>query len=214
MMMKEFSRLTKVAQENQDYFQCYYNNVGYCKFRDQCRHRHFKEICQKVICRDIKCQSRHPRTCKYGESCKFLARNCCVYKHKSLHSHQIDDTKRLESIKLKTEVEELKLEISDLNKELEEKKRMILELSEVITNQDSIILELKTENSNIKSKLSEVQFDLEENSKLIQSKDDIIEAKNDEISRLKGDFKCDKCQFCTSNLTLLIKHKTNEHKLK
>ena len=214
MMMEENSRLTKVVAENQNHFQCYYNNVGYCKFRDQCRHRHFTDICQKVICRDKKCQSRHPRTCKYGESCKFLSRNCCVYSHKSVHSDKIDDREKMEAIKLKNEVEELKLEIAGLNKELEEKNMKILELSEVITNQNKIISELKTENSSIISKLSEIQFDLKENSKLIQSKDDIINAKNDEISRLKGDFKCDKCQFCTSNLTLLIKHKTSEHRLK
>ena len=31
-------------------------------------------------------------------------------------------------------------------------------------------------------------------------------------SEVRGDFKCDNCDFCTNDLTILVKHKANEHK--
>ena len=55
---------------------------------------------------------------------------------------------------------------------------------------------------------------IDEQTKLIESKDEIISAKSDKLSKLQGNFKCDKCNFCTSYLTLLVKHKAIDHKQK
>ena len=86
-------------------------------------------------------------------------------------------------------------------------------MSEMIMNQNKTISELRTENSILKSSLSEMHSKLKEQTKLIENKIEIINANNDEISRLIGDIKCDKCDFSTNNLMLLVKHKTHEHKL-
>ena len=77
-----------------------------------------------------------------------------------------------------------------------------------------MILKSKTDNSDLKSQLSEIHSKIDEQTKSIESKNEMINAKSDELSKLKGNFKCDKRNFCTSNLTLLVKHKANDHKRK
>ena len=64
----------------------------------------------------------------------------------------------------------------------------------------------------MKQKLSELNSDLVEQTKINNSKDEIICAKNEENNVLRGDFKCDKCNFSTTELSILVKHKANEHK--
>ena len=207
--MIEDSKLTKVVTENKNIFQCYYNNVGFCKFGDECRFQHFYQKCPKKICREIRCRNRHPKTCKHGRKCKFLKRNCCAYDHEN----DTNDSTRIETEKLEEEVKKLESEIVDLNKIVKEKETKLQEMSEMIMNQNKTISELRTENSILKSSLSEMHSKLKEQTKLIENKIEIINANNDEISRLRGDIKCDKCDFSTNNLMLLVKHKTHEHKL-
>ena len=70
MMMKIGSKLTKKTR----YFQCPHNNAGYCKFSDHCIYQHFYNICSKTVCKNYECQNRHPKTCRFGESCKFKSK--------------------------------------------------------------------------------------------------------------------------------------------
>ena len=86
VMMEKGSRLTKASMEHRNYFQCYYNNVGYCKFRGQCRYQHYTRICPRSVCKDMECKSRHLNTCKFGSECLFLTRKCCFFNHKGLQS--------------------------------------------------------------------------------------------------------------------------------
>ena len=65
---------------------CRYFNRGFCKYGENCRFHHPKQMCseylQEGICRQWKCQQRHPRDCRYwtgkqegckrGESCQYL----------------------------------------------------------------------------------------------------------------------------------------------
>ena len=62
---------TKVFQ-NKNLFQCYYNNRGFCSFRDKYRYRHFRGICAKNVCRERNCENRHPVTCRFKDDCTFL----------------------------------------------------------------------------------------------------------------------------------------------
>ena len=43
-------------KQNRSHFQCYHNNKRYCKFRSECRYQHYKESCQKTICKDQECK--------------------------------------------------------------------------------------------------------------------------------------------------------------
>ena len=74
MMMKNDLKLS-------NFVQCPHHNKGYCKFRDQCRYQLFFTICSKSVCRDNKCQKRHPKTCRNGEKCRFHVLKVCAYKH-------------------------------------------------------------------------------------------------------------------------------------
>ena len=73
--------LTKKSESNMNYFQCQHNNKGYCKFGHQCRYQHFNQICEKKVCRENECPSRHPKPCKNGQRCRFLKKYCCAYDH-------------------------------------------------------------------------------------------------------------------------------------
>ena len=133
-----------VKHTNDKQFQCYHNNVGYCKFGAKCRFKHFSELCPKKICMDSECKFRHPKSCKFTGKCKFFQRNICAFKH--------INNKELE--KLENEVKELKLEVSTLKKILENKEEKLQQLSENTSHQDKIISELKTENTVLKSQIS------------------------------------------------------------
>ena len=54
------------------------------------------------------------------------------------------------------------------------------------------------------------------NSKIVDSSTDskkkVIAENNVDNPNVGGDFKCDKCAFSTSSLSLLVRHKANEHK--
>ena len=58
---------------------CKFYNVGFCKFQDRCKFKHFKTICTKYACKDKICQHRHPKMCRYQE--KFRRKTSCLYKH-------------------------------------------------------------------------------------------------------------------------------------
>ena len=74
---------------------CPHNNTGYCKFNDHCKYQHYNTICDKRICKDIECKKRHPRTCRYGENCKFNIHNACAYMHNIHNKSNYEETKKL-----------------------------------------------------------------------------------------------------------------------
>ena len=61
---------------------CRHHKFGYCKFKNKCKSRHVKQICENLSCEIQNCDLRHPKTCKfyseYGR-CKFG--EWCAYKH-------------------------------------------------------------------------------------------------------------------------------------
>ena len=118
-MMIEDSKLTKVVTENRNIFQCYYNNVGFCKFGNECRFQHFLQKCPKKICREISCRNRHPKTCKHGENCRFFKRNCCAYNHENDTNDNKIKRYEEEIVKLKIEVEKLKALLKTKEADLE-----------------------------------------------------------------------------------------------
>ena len=73
MMMVDGSKHTKIPR-------CKFYNSGFCKFREQCRERHFSSVCQVPNCNQD-CQAKHPRLCKLESYCKFCKKGICAYKH-------------------------------------------------------------------------------------------------------------------------------------
>ena len=61
---------------------CKHFQTGFCKFAENCKWRHEKEICQITRCSSKACRKRHPKLCKFfalNNFCKF--EDLCCYKH-------------------------------------------------------------------------------------------------------------------------------------
>ena len=96
---------------------CFHNDIGYCKHRDQCWHRHFSNICQEQSCVRQYCKARHPRRCRDGESCRFFRKNVCAFLHEELEvANEEHNTKMHE---MENELESLKILNDKLRKENE-----------------------------------------------------------------------------------------------
>ena len=80
---------------------CIFYNLGYCKFQDQCKYKHPKEICTGQ-CKDRKCNNRHPKSCRYKDHCRRPT--TCLYRHE-------DKSFEYSVIKAKTSTLEAEIEI-------------------------------------------------------------------------------------------------------
>ena len=216
---------------NKNLFQCYYNNVGYCKYREQWRYQHFNDSCQKSVCLDKTCKFRHPKTCKHGDACKFFMKKCCAFSHRK-DDRLIGDLEN-EIINLKTEIRDLtegnkqkeeKLnkipaenserinilikENDDMTKYIEETKKSN---AEEIKLKDTEIKMFKEQNKFKSEKILELETQIAKNNPKERQHTSLKDVKDDENAKQRDNFICDKCGFNTSSLPLLIKHKTNEH---
>ena len=121
-----------------NFFQCPHHNTGYCKFRDQCRYQHFFTICSKSVCRDNKCQHRHPKTCRNGENCRFHVLKACAYKHSIETVLQRKEKKNISVI------ESLQKKIKSLYEEISQLKNIVMIKEEQIKKISKIYLKWKT----------------------------------------------------------------------
>ena len=123
--IKSGELLLHVRMENNlqltNFVQCSHHNTWYCKFRDQCRYQHFSTVCNKSVCKDKKCQNRHPKTCRNGESCRFHALKACAYNHSIETVIQRKESKNIP-------------EIESLQKEIKSLQDNILQLKNLVQN--------------------------------------------------------------------------------
>ena len=69
---KSKEKILKVGEKNKKAKRCKYFNVGYCKYKDECKFIHPKDICKGYLqgnCSgsESDCQGRHPKVCKWFE---------------------------------------------------------------------------------------------------------------------------------------------------
>ena len=147
--MDDKMELTKAFSVHRNYFQCYYNNVGYCKFRDQCRYQHYSKVCSRSVCKEKECHFRHPKSCKFGSDCHFLRRKCCVYNHKFSESNEKAFHNESET-DLINEVTQLKVEIVELRKSVELKEQQLNEINVKEADANKLIQELRDESDRVK----------------------------------------------------------------
>jgi hypothetical protein len=237
-MTNNDSKLTRKMSENRNYFQCYYNNRGYCKFRDECRYQHYTEVCSQSLCKERQCKFRHPRVCKFGDNCHFLRKKYCLYKHDSSKS---DDQQKKEVVFLKEEITKLKAEIQDLRNVVEMKEKDLREIIKKEADQNRVIKALNEENrclkqsigryseneigkSNAIEKLTKENKDLKDENESLNVKIanqqvkylDIMVRYND-ITKVTG--KTDSKKMCIENydcktceISFVTKTSLNEHK--
>ena len=85
---KSKEKILKVGEKNKKAKRCKYFNVGYCKYKDECKFIHPKDICKGYLqgkCSGSDCQGRHPKACKWFEretACK--RKDDCEFSHDTL----------------------------------------------------------------------------------------------------------------------------------
>ena len=128
---------------------CFFNDRGYCKFREHCRKHHHKSVCQIKHC-DKNCNARHPKLCKFKSKCKFNARSICAFKH--VTSANEEDELNV----LKQEIESLKQENRRKESELKRLVVVNVELNHVKdkNNHEDKIEILDNEKQDLKIKVS------------------------------------------------------------
>ena len=212
---------------------CKFHNTGYCKFGETCRKRHYSKVCHQFRCKED-CPARHPKLCKMEINCRFFKKGICAYKHivpanyDKNHNDEIDHLKRdilhlTKELNFKQEqfdkiiVEKTEL-IEKLSNENREMENLINEIKQShiddLEKKDTQINALKDENDYKNTKIIEMSkenFDLMEQTKIRPKGKTIIE-KNVEDTKLPDDYQCDKCEYSTSSLGILVKHKADEHK--
>ena len=91
---------------------CKYYNTGFCKFSDKCRYQHNDTICKKDICKNKKCHHRHPKVCRYKDTCR--RRSTC------LNYHIVDKSNNVNS--------ELQNELGIVKAKLEDSTNKVVEI--------------------------------------------------------------------------------------
>lgn len=129
---------------------CTFYNVGYCKYsrkENGCKLYHPEECCQLLNCIDRYCPRRHPRVCRFGETCLF--QNGCAYKH------FVGDRNK-EIIDMTEQVKILQAEIVEIKKENDSKINILAKVHlkelEYVKNQNTLLrkaLEDKNEYLNV-----------------------------------------------------------------
>ena len=125
---------------------CSYYNSGYCKFSRRekgCKFSHPEDNCKLSKCKDKLCPSRHPKTCKFGEECRYQTK--CSYSHVRV----FERNKTSEITRLKGDIENLKAEIHVLNVENN------IKLNTIAKDYSRELEELRFQNINITHKLQQ-----------------------------------------------------------
>ena len=149
---------------------CYYYNSGYCKFSRRekgCKFFHPEENCKLSKCKDKLCPNRHPKTCKFGEECRYQTK--CSYSHVGI----FERNETSEITRLKGDIENLKTEIYVLNVENN------IKLNTIAEDYSRELEELRFQNINITHKLqqSEKEYEI------------ILAVKDDELVKLSENMK-------------------------
>ena len=106
---------------------CKHNQIGYCKYGNQCHKPHNNNICKERVCRNKNCRERHPRSCRYFNLngwCKFKK---CSYAHKKLAINDKVET-------LEVEIDDLKKQVAELNNNVNEMMKRLKNFEEIEDN--------------------------------------------------------------------------------
>ena len=133
---------------------CFYNDNGYCRFKEECKKQHSLHICDIKKC-DKFCQKRHPIKCKYEGKCKFNAKSICAFSHEVIDENYENIDTVIKPFEDKISILE---EVIVNNKtENDDKVNSLLKDIKDMKNQsvenDKVINKLKKENQEIKESL-------------------------------------------------------------
>ena len=180
---------------------CHYNNVGFCKYGNTCKRKHYEELCESKYCKEGNCKKRHPRDCffyqvygrcKFGEFCRFR--------------HALPDN--IEKIV------QLEKKLLDMESKLNQQSVFINILRDELDKSfDVLEISRNTESDETKTKELEGKVNILEVDNLIVANafDDVEKATRLLIQQVKilwsVSCECDVCGFCYDDPLELIQHK-------
>ena len=189
---------------------CQFDKFGYCKYKKECRKRHFSEECQELSnCKSIKtCSKRHPKACTRHKSgqCRFEK---CAYKHQEPHLNQEQLQMAAKIKQLDEVIHALTRKVLELEKEIKDKKKKDTSRETFKGfGHDGKGIEVKdvTTDKNFKPKICSSPKEKEEASKVKVKQD-----KMKKIERKEVFFTCDNCDFKSKKEEHLKKHKITKH---
>jgi hypothetical protein len=110
---------------------CTFSKIGFCKFGNKCRRKHFNVICEHNLCENVKiCNKRHPRNCYYLFAygyCKFGVD--CQFNHGKKSSPVTPSNNEQKIIEKNEALEKEMKEISEKNEQLK------VQIDELMVNQ-------------------------------------------------------------------------------
>ena len=94
---KPTEEISPVSDKSKKKPRCKYFNVGYCKYKMNCKFTHTTKVCQDNVggkCEDNKCPKRHPKICKWFTGSSGCRRNkSCEFSHDTLVSDDVQHFK-------------------------------------------------------------------------------------------------------------------------
>ena len=154
---------------------CPHYRIGYCKYKESCKHFHPKENCAEIKCSNRSCTKRHRKPCKFGEKC--TRKDSCEFLHdskKKFKENAPEDTKTKRDmekiIKLKdAEIEELseKVKLMEVSiASINEKLKAVSTIEHTNITKDKL--------NSIEKKVEETLSDYEERVKSVEVKVDKV----------------------------------------
>ena len=133
---------------------CWFNDVGYCKFKEECKKEHSFSVCQNKSC-DKKCQKRHPKECKYKDECKFLQKGICSFSHDYNNAENENLESRMKALEESFAISkgESEAKIKHLEEEMEKIRKDFVNKNEILQRN------LEKENSKLKEEINKLKID-------------------------------------------------------
>ena len=189
---------------------CKFNQTGFCKYRDKCRHKHNDKACEnKTTCNKENCKLRHPKLCRtFRSTGKCRHNENCAYSHAEIELSGKE--KEIDQIVAKHDEE-----IAMINAELEKMKLIIFNMGEE-TKHLKDELQFRTKTTETIDIGVEVTCEKTVNETVNKCNKDKMKH-HLEVMRDKSKdaqesmLNCDKCEYkCKKEITLK-KHKHTKH---
>ena len=172
---------------------CPYFNVGFCRYRDHCKHIHPSENCGEKDCSGKNCRKRHRKPCRYGEHCSRMI--SCEFLHQK--QRRPDETDA-----------DLKAKQESLDELIKIKDDQILELTKKIELLETNVAKIKEETERFKTveeKVDETEAEVTRDIKIINTK---LKTVLKEIGFIKD---CGMCGDVVKSERQLKNHQREKH---
>ena len=194
---------------------CLYYNSGYCKFSKReygCKKYHPEQNCKITGCKDKACPFRHPKKCKFAETCRFQIR--CAYSHDSEKERNFNEELDI-AVK---DIHKLKAEIVKLQNENDNKVNLLVRvhLREIEDFRiQNLALKKKVATQTAALEISEkTNCELKQLITAVEVKNQIFKKKLLEVEDKKKyirEYQCEMCDFESAYRNEILNHMNINH---